>query len=132
MYKNDAMEIFIGGDTVFDGSYSNIDHQFVIDWANRTREYRNDPGRVPVSGFSSAVKLTPTGYQVETRVAATELGRTSLTAGTKLGFSIANDESNGTDQAAWMVWFHPNLGACGNCCNSPCSTRYFGGLALQP
>jgi hypothetical protein len=131
VFNNDAMEIFIGGDTTFDGSYSAIDHQFVIDWKNRTREYKPSVSKVPVAGFQSAVMKTPDGFVVEARIAANEIGHASLTAGTKFGFSIAGDESDGTNQFGWMVAYQPDSGCINTCCNAPCSTLFFGGLVLE-
>jgi hypothetical protein len=132
IYKNDAIEVYLGGDTMFDGSYSSIDHQWVVDWANRTRHYQRGAGSAVSAGFTSMVKTTATGYEVELRVAASEVGRASLTPSTKLGFAFAGADSNGTLQTTWMLWFRPNVACDAGCCQIPCDTRFFGDLLLVP
>ena len=79
------------------------------------------------------MKKTATGFDVEMRIAATELGRTSFAPRTKLGFAVAGDDSDGTVQETWMVWYKPPVAACGEtCCEVYCNTRYMGDLVLAP
>ncbi|HEY8074472.1 MAG TPA: sugar-binding protein [Labilithrix sp.] len=131
VYNNDAIELFLGGDSTFDGGYSAIDHQYVVDWKNRRAEYRNGPVLTPSAAFVSAVKTNATGYVLEASIAASEVGKATFASGAKLGWGIAGDNSNGTAQDTWMDWFEPSV-TCTGCCSIYCDTRYYATLAFDP
>ena len=42
-YLNDAVEIYLAGDTTLTGDYTNIDHQYVVDYKNLRTDYGPKP-----------------------------------------------------------------------------------------
>jgi hypothetical protein len=131
-YKNDAIEVYLGGDSTYTISYTSKDHQYVVDWANRAWDYTPSGNGAPPSGFTSAAKSSAAGFDVELRVPASEVGLGTLAASTKLGFAFAADEHNGTNQHGWALWYAPTVSCNSGCCQVWCDARYFGGLLLGP
>jgi hypothetical protein len=134
VFNNDGVELYLGGDAVWSGTYTSKDHQWVVDWSNRAREYQNDNGEAPSGGFKSAVTTTtsPTGFHIEMRVAASELGRTSFPLNDKLGLAFVGLDSDGTNRSSWMLWYRPAIACGGGCCQIWCNTNFFGELVLGP
>ena len=133
VFQNDAVELFLGGDAVFDGTYDAADHQYVVDWKNRSRVYQNNGGAPASGAFASAVRQTTTGYVVEASIGASEVGRAAYTSGASLGWGIAGDNSDGTMQTTWMNWWKPSAAACvGGCCSIWCNTLLYATLSLGP
>jgi hypothetical protein len=132
IYKNDAIEVFFGNDSPYTSTFSSRDHQYVVDWANRAYEYQPTGGNVPPAGFVSAAKSSATGFDVELRVPASQLGVGSFSASMTLGFAFAIDECNGANQHGWALWHRPTGISCSTgCCQIWCDARYFGGLVLK-
>jgi hypothetical protein len=134
IYSNDAIEVYLSESARPDGTYGPNDHQWVVDWANRTQVYQGTSGAEPSAGFTSMVKPNATGYEVEVRIAASELGYEKLTADTSVRFAIAGVNSKDATQSTWMVWHRAAGPDCTDsvCCNAHCDTRFMGGLVFGP
>jgi len=110
-YTNDAVEIYLRGDTTPTGDYSADDHQYVIDWQNLVTDYgppSTGTGQASPPGVTSAVKvaLGNGAYVVEAKIALTELGQTSLASGQLLGFDLGVDHGQGTAATrSFLVWW---------------------------
>ncbi len=132
VYNNDAIELFFGGDATFDGTFTTSDHQYVVDWKNRTAEYHNTAAAAPGAAFVSAVTTSTTGFVVEASVAASALGRASFASGNKVGWGIAADDSDGSKATTWMNWYKPAVSSCSGCCENYCSTLFYATLSFGP
>lgn len=141
-FLNDAIEIYVAGESAANGDYSAADHRYVIDHQNLAVDYSymGTPPMVPSPpGFLSAAQNTDTGYAIEARIAASALGATALASGKAMGFDLAIDDGDGQTQAITMVWALTTSDSCACqrcCCLAPsplpfCDTRRFGRLTLQ-
>jgi hypothetical protein len=110
-YTNDAIEIYLRGDTTPTGDYTSIDHQYVIDWANLVLDYgpsQTDAGQPNPPGVTSAVTVAPglNSYVVEVKIVLSVLGQTSLAPGQLLGIDFGVDHGQGTEATrSFLVWW---------------------------
>ncbi len=132
IYQNDSIEVYLGNSSPYTIAYSAREHQYVVDWANRAHVYQVTSTNPPPPNFSSAVTATASGFDVELRVPASELGVATLTAPMTLGIAFAANEHNGAQQHGWALWHRPSGVACNSgCCQIWCDARYLGGLVLK-
>jgi hypothetical protein len=143
-YLNDAVEVYLRGDAVATGNYTNDDHQYVVDWQNLVLDYGPSANDTPVTnppGVTTAVKVGGGGWVLEMSVALTQLGRSALTPGQTLGFDVAVDHGQGTTAtrsylAWWMAMHAPptcTTAKCTNCTpDQPyCDTLDFGAVCAD-
>jgi hypothetical protein len=125
-YLNDAVELYLRGDPVATGNYTNVDHQYVVDWQNHVLDYGpspSDTGQPNPPGFTSAVKvaISNKAYVVETKIALAQLGQTTFAAGQAVGFDLGLDHGQGNVQTrsllVWMMASH----AAPTCTNAKCT-----------
>ena len=141
-WKNDSIELYLGGSPVPTGNYGALDHHYIIDHKGLSQESSppSPPSSTPAH-LHYSVKVNPGGYVVEARVDAVALGA-PLLAGKKLGFDLLlNDGINEAFYLIWALSSHGDCGACtGGCCCSTggkwdfpsCDRLRFGGLTLRP
>jgi hypothetical protein len=135
VFKNDSVEVYLAAsDDLQTATYGDDDHQWVVDWANQSRTFRNGAGSAPSAEFRSAIKSTgPATYDVEIRIPATDTGRPKFAAAQRLAFAFAAGDSDGADrQTTWMTWHRPNLACSTGCCNVPCDKRFLERAVLAP
>jgi hypothetical protein len=138
-FKNDAAELYLGYDPSIDGSYGTTTYHFVVDYQNLARRYADASGGpfVPPTGFSSAVKDTADGYDIEISVAAELLGAATLSAGT-FTFDAEISDGDGTQQVGVLYFYtNPAVTLCATCPNclslQPyCDALLFGNVTLTP
>jgi hypothetical protein len=133
-YKNDAIELYLGGGTPM-GKFGTGDWQFVVDHKNFARAYVGTSEQAPPAGFASAAKRTSSGYAVEISVDASLLAPASLAAGASLGFDVQLDDCamDGGDRAGYLIyWMASGASACTSCCSTEpsCNTLSFGRVTL--
>jgi hypothetical protein len=110
-FTNDAVEIYLSGDTTPTGNYTSVDHQYVIDWANLVTDYgpsATDMGQVNPPGVTSAVNVATNlgSYVVEVKVALSALGLSALAPGQILGLDLGLDHGQGTEATrSFLVWW---------------------------
>jgi hypothetical protein len=121
---NDAVELYLRGDTTPTGDYSSLDQQYITDWQNTVSgcgvacPQRNPPG------FTSAVSVAAdhTGYVLEARIQLSELGVTAPASGTTVGFDLGIDHGQGTDATrSLLVWWKAGH-AAPMCASQRCRT----------
>ncbi|MCX6234262.1 MAG: T9SS type A sorting domain-containing protein [Bacteroidetes bacterium] len=105
-WQNDAIEFYIDGNHDADGTYDgNFDTQLVLDFKNGDSLWVKADG-VPITDHDSKFLLTADGYNVELRVAWSNIsfapGR-----GRTIGWSLGNDDSDlgSGDRDYQTVWF---------------------------
>jgi len=109
-YTNDAVEIYLRGDPVATGDYTNVDQQYIIDWQNLVTSYgppSTGTGQTNPPGVTSMVKVAAGngGYVVEVKIALSEVGG-SLSPGQTLGFDLGVDHGQGTAATrSFLVWW---------------------------
>ena len=110
-YTNDAVELYLRGDTMPTGDYGADDHQYVIDWQNLVTDYgpgATGMGQSSPAGVTSAVKVAAGNgaYVVEAKIALTGLGQTTLAPGQTLGFDLGVDHGQGMlSTRSLIVWW---------------------------
>jgi hypothetical protein len=125
-FLNDAVEIYLRGDPVATGNYTNVDHQYVVDWQNHVLDYGpsvSDTGQPNPPGFTSAVKVAPSNkaYVVETKIALAQIGQTTFATGQSVGFDLGLDHGQGTVQSrSLLVWLMASH-AAPSCTNAKCT-----------
>jgi hypothetical protein len=148
-YENDAIEIYITGDSAPTGDYDRSSHQYVVDWHDDVVDYgplEYPPNQADTSpkNFTSQVKVVPGGWQVEAAIGWQALvNGKAPTAGATIAFDVAFDDGNGTallTQLMAIVAPHSISCGCQSCCcgevspdpDAPnCDTLCFGSLTLQ-
>jgi len=109
-FTNDAVEIYLRGDPVATGNYTNLDQQYIIDWQNLVTSYgppSTGTGQTNPPGVTSMVKVAAGngGYVVEVKIALSEVGG-SLSPGQTLGFDLGVDHGQGTAATrSFLVWW---------------------------
>jgi hypothetical protein len=110
-YLNDAVEVYLRGDPAATGNYTNVDHQYVVDWQNTLVDYGPSPNDTALPnppGVTSAVKVAAGNgsYVVEMQIALTQLGQSTLTPGQTLGFDLGVDHGQGSATTrSFLVWW---------------------------
>lgn len=125
-YLNDAVEVYLRGDPVATGNYTNIDHQYVIDWQNLAVDYGpspSDTGQTNPPGVTSAVQVASgnSGYVLEAKVALSELGQTALSPGQTFGFDLGIDHGQGTTATRSLLVWWVATHAAPTCTTAKCS-----------
>jgi hypothetical protein len=148
-YNNDAVEIYVSGDSPLTGDYDATSHQYIIDWHNLAVDYGslhyppNQPSTSPKS-FTSQTKQVADGWQIEAAIAWPALVKGKApTSGAKLALDVAFDDGDGTELKSQLVETlatHSLTCGCQSCCcgevsPSPdmpnCDTLCFAGVTLQ-
>ena len=145
IFGNDSIELYLDADGVLAGQGGTNDHQYIIDHANRAERYRvTFPPMAPTTplpgAFASAVKTIGGVTSYELRIdAVAALGLSSLASGSKLGFDVGFNDSDGTAQHPQLMWYRaPTCSCTMTCCcgrvpDMPyCNTQRFGFVTLTP
>ena len=123
-YLNDAVEVYLRGDPTATGNYTNVDHQYVVDWQNLVLDYGpsvTDTPQANPPGVTTAVKVGGGGYVLEMKVALSQLGRSSLAPGQTVGFDLGIDHGQGTAASrSFIVWWMATH-APPSCTNAKCT-----------
>ena len=141
IFYNDSIELYLDGDGNLTGAFGADDHQYVIDHANRRRDYGPQPSVNPPGGeLTSAARLIDGGYVVEARISAGALGKSAFAAGNQVGFTFGATNGNGNAQQQLLYWYrNPGTTTCscaGCCCTNDgndwphCNTHRFGRITL--
>jgi hypothetical protein len=145
-YNNDAVEIYLSGDSPLTGDYDPASHQFIVDWKNLAVDYGPlyyPPGKPAPNPpqFQWKAKTVADGWQVEVAISWPALlsGKAPASGGS-IGFDLQLDDGDGTAlDTQVLAGLAPHAAACGckACCcgKSPdfpnCDTLTFGRVTLE-
>lgn len=134
LFLNDAAEIYFDTDGVLAQDYTSDAMQIIVDHTGKHQGFRNqatvDTPLVKSAALSAGEKIT-----IELEVTPSTFGRTTFA--NPIGFDVALDNGDGSNQLTQIVWFQKCRKSSGCGCtdgnDSPyCDGRQFGSLMLEP